>query len=391
MLSALLILALLLGLSACGGGSGSSGDGLEADPQKRCAALSGLTYDHSMELSYATQFAADYFKEGPCLLTVADGRQYLVVPDGGALNGTDVPADITVLNAPVRDVYLAGSASMDYFVHCGALSSVAFSALRQADWKLPDAAAAMEDGAIRYAGKYSAPDYELLTTGNCGLAVENTMIYHSPAIIEKLEELSVPVFIDCSSREKTPEGRMEWVRLYGVLTGQEKAAEKAFRAQEKEFRALEKEQTGRESDPPVVAFFSVKANGTVTVRRSTDYIPYMIGLAGGQYLFEDLGADEDSNRATETVSMETFYAAAKDADYFIYNSTIEGERQSIAQLLKDAPVLADCKAVRDGNVYCTTADLYQNSMGQGTFVRDLWLMLNGEDDTGMTYLFRLAS
>ena len=113
----------------------------------------------------------------------------------------------------------------------------------------------------------------------------------------------------------------------------------------------------------------------------------MIGMAGGEYAFKDLGADDDSNRSTQVISMEEFYQTAKDADYFIYNSSIEGERSSIADLVNDAPVLADCKAVKDGNVFCTTADLYQHSLGQGTFVRDLYKMLTGRDD--LTYIFKL--
>ncbi len=35
-----------------------------------------------------------------------------------------------------------------------------------------------------------------------------------------------------------------------------------------------------------VAYFFVNADGTVVVRSSKDYIPKMIGIAGGKYLLE---------------------------------------------------------------------------------------------------------
>lgn len=33
-----------------------------------------------------------------------------------------------------------------------------------------------------YAGKYSKPDYELLVSEGCDLAIENRMITHSPEV-----------------------------------------------------------------------------------------------------------------------------------------------------------------------------------------------------------------
>ncbi len=380
-LPVLLCLVLLLSVfSGCGGSGETSGAKLlQMEPTDRCAVSKELTYDHSLKLKYAKEFAVDYFKEGGSLITVVDGRQYFVpsISDGAANVPGDLSKDVSVLPAPVQNGYLAGTACMDYFVSFGGLDQLAFSSLREEGWKIPEAAEAVHDGDIRYAGKYSTPDYELLTSGKCDLAIENTMIYHTPDVIDQLESLGIPVLIDNSSNESTPQARMEWVKLFGVIAGKEKAAEQAFRAQEKEFTDL---PVHCGTDLPKVAFFSVRANGTVVVRRATDYIPSMIAMAGGEYAFKDLGAEDDSKRSTQVISMEEFYQTAKDADYFIYNSSIEGERTSIADLVKDAPVLADCKAVKDGNVFCTTADLYQHSMGQGTFVRDLYNMLTGEEE-----------
>ena len=105
---------------------------------------------------------------------------------------------------------------------------------------------------------YSAPDYELLTSSGCNLAVESLMILHSPEVKEKLEELGIPVFIDTSSRESHPMGRTEWVRLYGVLTGQEAEAEAFWKRQKEQFAQAENyDDTGL-----TVAFFSVSSTMT---------------------------------------------------------------------------------------------------------------------------------
>ena len=115
----------------------------------------------------------------------------------------------------------------------------------------------------------------------------------------------------------------------------------------------------------------------------------MIELAGGRYIFEHLG--EDGKRSsTVNMQMEEFYADAKDADYLIYNSTIDGELHSISELLKKAPVLEDFKAVKTGNVWCTTKNLYQESMSVGPMIEDLYAIFSGSQDDGR-YLYKLNS
>ena len=51
------------------------------------------------------------------------------------------------------------------------------------------------------------------------------------------------------------------------------------------------------------------------------------------------------------------------------------------------PLLKDFKAVENGNVFCTTRDLYQSSMELGTIISDIHSMLT--DRTDMTYIYPL--
>ncbi len=114
----------------------------------------------------------------------------------------------------------------------------------------------------------------------------------------------------------------------------------------------------------------------------------MIEMAGGSYIFEDLGEEEDTASSTVKMQMEEFYASAKDADYIIYNSAIEGELSSVAELLDKSSLLENFKAVQEGNVYCTTKNLYQSSMELGTMIQDIHKMLSGEE-SDLTYLYPL--
>ena len=174
------------------------------------------------------------------------------------------------------------------------------------------------------------------------------------------------------------------MKLYGLLTGKEEAAEAAFKAQADAFTSVQ----GGENTGKTVAFFYITTNGEVNVRKSSDYLAKMIRLAGGDYIFKDLGEEEDTASSTMTMQMEEFYAAAMDADYIIYNSTIEGELNSVEELLGKSLLLENFKAVQEGNVFCTTKNIYQSSMELGTIIADIHGMLSDQED-GLTYLYRL--
>ena len=352
---------------------------------KEASSVSGLEYERSMELSYAEEFSVDYYKGGYALITIADSDRFLVVPKGKEAP-ENMEENIAVLKQPLENIYLVATSAMDFFVSLDGLEKIRLSGTNENGWYIDEAKKAMEDGSILFAGKYSAPDYELILGENCSLAVESTMIYHTPEVKEKLEQFEIPVLVERSSYESHPLGRTEWIKLYGVLLGKEEEAERLFEEQEERMESvLSEENTGK-----TVAFFYITTNGLANVRKSNDYVSKMIELAGGRYIFENLGED-DNALSTVNMQMEEFYAKAKDADYIIYNSAIDGELQTIEQLLEKSSFLKDFKAVKEGNVWCTGKNLFQESTGLGVMIEDIHKMLNSEGDslTELTYMHRL--
>ena len=89
------------------------------------------------------------------------------------------------------------------------------------------------------------------------------------------------------------------------------------------------------------------------------------------------------------MQMESFYAEARDADVLIYNSTIDGELQTIDQLLTKSELLKDFKAVETGNVWCTGKNLFQQSLGLGSLITDINAILT-EEDPETVFLHRLG-
>lgn len=364
----------------------------EGNPAK--TATAPLTYDHSMELSYAENFAVDYYEGGYKLLTTRlNGDRILIVPkhqqapeDAEALvspSAEGEPGKLIVLQEPVKNLYLVASSVMDMFAQLDSMDAISMCGLKEEDWYIPAAKQAMKDGTLLYAGKYSQPDYELLLSQNCSMAIENSMIYHTPEVMEKLEEFGIPTLVEYSSYEEHPLGRVEWVRFFGALLDQEEKADQLFERQKEALKRVEAE----ESTGKTVAFFYITSNGLVQVRQSTDYIPKMIELAGGKYVFENLG-DPDSRRSTVNLQLEDFYDGAQDADFLVYNTTIDRQVQTLEDLLKKCSLLKDFKAVKNHQVWCTTEDMYQQSMSAGNLIEDFHRMLTG-DDKETRYLYRL--
>ncbi len=346
----------------------------------------GLTFKESLPLRYASRFSVDYFEGGYKRIVIAGTDEYLLVPEGMPVP-EDLPEDAVILRQPLDGIYLLATSAMDFFCSLDALDAVRLTGTEEDGWYIEEAARAMEEGRILYAGKYSAPDYEMVLSEDCSLAIESTMIYHTPEVKEELESLGIPVLVERSSYEETPLGRMEWIKLYGALLDLEEKAEALF-----DEKAAQAEEIGEE-DPlgKTVVFFYIRSDGIVNVRRPNDYISKMIEMAGGTYLFGDLEKEGSADTAI-SMTTEEFYAEAKDADYLIYNSTTGGELYTVDELLDQSALLADFKAVQEGNVWCTGKNLFQETMSIGDAVYQLHVIFTEEnpDPDEITFLHRLT-
>ncbi len=112
----------------------------------------------------------------------------------------------------------------------------------------------------------------------------------------------------------------------------------------------------------------------------------MIELAGGRYIFDDPWGTRRKPHQPVSLQMEEFYAGAKDADYIIYNSTIEGELSSSAGSAgKEPAALRSSRRCRKGMYTARSKNLYQSTMALGTITSDIRRMLTG-DDADLTYI-----
>ena len=245
----------------------------------------------------------------------------------------------------------------------------------------------------------------LMVTAGCftafadGLSVDSltatyvTSPLNIPSIVEKengifTETLGIPVLVERSSYEEHPLGRLEWIKLYGVLLGEEEMAEAFFEEQVEAVNQVEKKCEMQEQKKSVACFY-VSANGYINVRKPGDYLTKMISIAGGSYALEGIELDEENALSTVNINWEEFYKEAIDADILIYNGTVDGGVKSIEELLAKNSLFADFKAVKEGNVWCTNMNLFQESSKIADIIMDFYAVISGDDAAQIQYMYQL--
>lgn len=369
--------------SASGNNTASADGFATTDDVSDAPEITGVTIESKLVLNYAECFNVYYCADGYKILDVKDGAQYLLVPEGKEAPD-DLDSDVIVIHQPLERIYMAATSPMALFDAIDSLDTIHLSGETANNWYVQDAVDAMNAGTMIFAGKYSEPDYELLVSENCDLAVESTMILHAPKVQEMIEMLDIPVFIDRSSYETQPLGRTEWIKLYGAMLNKEKEASEFFANQAgvvenlKDFQNTEK----------TVAFFYINTSGAAVVRNPEDYISNMIELGGARNAFRDL--QDDSGKTSVPITMEQFYDTAENADYLIYNASIDSTVKTLDDLLAKDSMFADYKAVKEGNVWTTEKSMYQATDRIAQFTNDINLLVTGGDPDQMVFLRKLS-
>ncbi len=373
-----LLLALVLALCALPALADES-TGTASVTQTSVEDFAGLEYAGSMELDYANQFRVDYYEGGYSLITLADGAQVLVVPEGAATpEGLD--AAVIVVNQPVSDMLISSTPTTSLINAMGRLDAIRYTTNDLDSWYIDEVKAAMEAGELTYIGSYKEPDFEQLAAEPPTFSVFSTMLDSVPDVADKLDELGIKYIRDLATYEDHPLARVEWIKLYGVLLGDQEAAQAAYAEQKQLVDSLGEVATGKSC-----VMFYITSKGTLHVRNGSDYMARMLELAGGEYALSDFNPDQTG---AEQMELEEFYSRAADADYIIYIWSLGGKPETMADFTAKWELLSEFKAVKDGNVYCTTPDYFQITNTLGDMIVDMNTMLTGSD-APMEYLFKL--
>lgn len=339
-----------------------------------------LVFDHSMGLQYAKCFSVDYYKGGYKLIKTTGGASLLIVPENMSVPA-EISEDTHVLQQPVTNIMVSSTPVTSLINAVGQLDAISLTTYDVDSWYIENVKTAMTDGKLTYVGNYKEPDYEQITASGTEFAIFSTMLTEDVA--QQLDQLGIYVMLDQSIDEDHPLARVEWAKLYGAMFNCEEKAEEVFGTQAAYIEEISKLEDSGKS----VAIFYITSKGALYARNADDYMAKMVDLAGGEYALSDVGVGETG---TINMEMEAFYDKAKDADYIIYIWSLGGKPETLDDFLSRSDVLADMKAVKEGNVWCTTPNFFQISDTIGSMINDIHLMMAADESTdALTYLYRL--
>jgi iron complex transport system substrate-binding protein len=352
-----------------------------------------LVYDYTMKLEYAQNFKVDYYKGGYKMLSiynraedVLDGyisrtSRFLIVPEGMSVPDK-LDSEVMILQAPITNIMVSSTGAVSQFNAIGALEAVSLVSTDYDSWYIQDVKTAMDAGKITYVGSYKAPEYETILAKKSSLGIHSTMLTGVPEVAQQLADTcGMSLMLDQSSYENHPLGRIEWIKLYGAITDKEDEAEAAFNQQKQIVESL----SVQEGSGKTVAIFYITSQGKLYVRNQLDYLVKMAELAGLTYSASSIGEGETG---TTNITMEAFYELSAEVDYIVYLWSLGGKPQTLADFIAKDEILSEIKAVKEGNVWCTSEDFFQINDKLGSVIGDLNEMQTTTSDE-LDYLFKL--
>lgn len=362
-LSILLIVVLLLALAGCAQPEKAVDEPVVDEPT--------VVEPRELELKYATGFTITDLGDGNKLVTDGDEQEFLLVPAG-----QEVPKgyeNATVINTPIDNILFASTTQVVKLRPLGVLDSVRGVTSDIDRWHIEEIRAGLEDGSITFVGSGHAPDFEKIQALNPDFAFVYTGAHPQTVLIEKLEELGIAYIVDNEYMEPTAFGRMEWIKFYGAFYNKLDEAVAFFDAAMQNVTELEAKVAGLEK--PRVIWGGNPREGKVWVPNEGSWVGELIRRAGGDHVFSDLNPDESGSTP---ITMEEFFDRAVDADIFIYSSWPPHGAASIAGLVEMAPILADAKPIKDGQVWQFQPWWWQNIDRTDEVLEDLAFIFHPE-------------
>ncbi len=174
--------------------------------------------------------------------------KYLIVPEDEEVP-TGIEKDMIVIQLPAEKLYAAADSAIDSLEDLDSLDLITAVAVEEEDCGNKTIAEAMGEEEIIYGGQAEKPAFKKLVKAKTDLALmPETLLPGNPeeddkdrdeedleeeledfeSLTEKFALLGIPVVFDRSADEDSEIAEAEWIKVYGVLTDKQEAAEKIF-------------------------------------------------------------------------------------------------------------------------------------------------------------------
>jgi len=329
---------------------------------------------HEVKHGYAKLFSVEK-KSSYTILRDSAGRKIVLFRN----KKPDIKGDLFI-KVPVKRVVVLSTGIVSYLEALNSTSTLV-GVPSVSKWYYKDISDGLKKGRIKEVGKVNDPDYEEI------LALKPDVVFIpanfvSSGVVKKLESLGVPC-VSCGYwLEKTPLGKLEWIKFFGYFFGRENAADMYFKSAKNRILSVEQKVKGLKK---VKAVYALILNGKVLVPGNQSYHAKLIYMAGGDYAFSNL-----NSTGYVPVSEEQLIEKTENADVFI--AIYMGYPiKSVNDIVKQIPALAKTKPFRDSKVYAMQPWIWQYSCEEDKVIEDIAAILHPDAFHHRLVMFRKLS
>lgn len=307
-LIAALMMAVILGSSSCGNKKTSADDGGEA--------VATMDSTHMVIPEYAKGFQVRY-TDGVTLLDINDpenkeAEQFhfaLVAND----SEKDIPEGYTRINTPIESAICMTSLQLSNFLKLGIPEKVVgITSTRHLHNETMNRQ--LKEGVTHKIGIEGNFDNEVI------MAINPDVIFISPfkrGGYDAIRNVDIPMIPHLGYKELTPLGQAEWIKVIGLLTGNEDSANEIFNGIENRYNSLKALVDTVGVKPQV--FSGEMRGGNWYAVGGKSFLAQLFRDAGADYFLKD---NQESGGVT--LDYETVYTNAADADYWRIVNSHEG-------------------------------------------------------------------
>ena len=329
----------------------------------------------STEIKFAEKFSIEYLKDSIKVITDADGREFLLLPDEAeAPEGYET---LPVIRTPIKNAFFMSTTHIGLLDAIGVSSvydSVAAVATEQSQWTNPNIIDRFSSGKLQYIEQthWSAADIEAVTKMKPDVVFVGGGNQSGTDIKAQMQDLGITYVVVSEYLESSGTASLEWIKFFAAFYNLDSEAAAVFEAKTARMNELhQKASELSEEDKPLVAFGLVW-DGTVYVPSADSTSAKEIGMAGGRFYLPDLHGE-----GSLQIGMEEFVNNARDADILIYTSMYSYAKNK--QMLLDAdPLFAEFKAFKNNQIYVYRDDFYMNSAAIDEKFEDMVFIIHPE-------------
>ena len=226
----------------------------------------------------------------------------------------DVPEGYTRLDIPIESAICMTSLQLSNFLKLDIPEKVVgITSTRHLHNKKMNAR--LKEGKTHKIGIEGNFDNEVI------MAIDPDVIFISPfkrGGYDAIRNVDIPMLPHLGYKELTPLGQAEWIKVVGLLTGNERKANEIFSGIEERYNNL-KSSVDTISDRPKV-FSGEMRGGNWYAVGGRSFLAQMFRDAGGDYFLKD-----NNESGGVTLDYETVYTNAADARYWRIVNSFDGD------------------------------------------------------------------